>query len=191
MLAIYSGVVRYSLEIMDCLISMNELSHDFDWIIGETTDNVQVKWIPICIVGFDPAYKRIIGLSSDGVWLNTFELPRSQKLSLIRKREDCYYIMAILDKKRLEIESLIKQGIAANNLPPAIYNTFPIVEILKFCLANDGGHWSYRAATWLTQEDFDDELTNIVDTIISEKQLDQKTRHYLFALMKKYKNNQR
>ena len=176
---------------MDCLISMNELSHDFDWIIGKTNDNVQVKWIPVCIVEFDPGYKRIIGLSSDGVWLNTFELPRSQKLSLIRKREDCYYIMAILDKERFEIESLIKQGITANNLPPSIYNTFPFVEILKFCLANYGGHWSYRAATWLTQEDFDDELTNIVETIIREKQLDQKTRHYLFALMKKYKNNQR
>lgn len=170
---------------------MNELSHDIDWIIGKTKENVQIKWIPICIVDFGENYKRVIGLSSDGVWLNTFELPRSQNLSLIRQREDCYFMMAILDKERTEIENLLKQGIASRNLKCTIYNTFPFVDILKFCLANDGGHWSYRAVAWLRQEEFDDELTGIVKTIINEKQLDQKTRHYLFALMKLSENRQR
>ena len=99
-----------------------------NWKVGITKDNIEIKWIPICTVEFGSENKRIIGLSQDSLWINTFELPRKNDLYIIKSREDSYHIMAILDNERAEIEELIKKGIEYNDLALEIFNTFPFKE---------------------------------------------------------------
>ncbi len=37
--------------------------------IDYTKNKTQVEWIPICTIEFSQDYKRIIGLSDNGIWV--------------------------------------------------------------------------------------------------------------------------
>ncbi|WP_338813342.1 hypothetical protein V9L05_18415 [Bernardetia sp. Wsw4-3y2] len=161
------------------------INSKIDWKLGTTINDVTIEWIPICSVAFGDDYKRIIGLTKEEFWINGFEPPRTEGLYIIKNREDCYHIMAIIDKERIEIEELVKNGLKLNGMLVENFNTFPIKEIIKFSLTSTR-HWGIRAATWIRQEEFDEELCDITRMIIEKKELDQRSRHDLFKMMKRF-----
>ncbi len=152
--------------------------------IGRTNDNREIRWRTVAIIEFN--YQKIIGLSDDNQWLTVSGSDESNNLHIISNREDCYYLMAILEKSREEIESNIKAGIENLNVPILQYDNFPFLDLIKFSLSADSKHWGTKAALWLRQEDFDDELNDIVTKIICKKALDQKTSHQIFTMMRRY-----
>lgn len=154
------------------------------WKIGKTRDDKEVRWVPIITVDF--GYKKVIGLTTDNFWVTTFEPPMTTDLFLVSDRQGCYHIMAILEKERAEIERKLKLGIEELELPISIYASFPFLDLIKFTLSADGGHWGFKAAKWLRQEEIDDELTAIINDLIVRKSMDKKTRDELFTMMKRY-----
>lgn len=153
--------------------------------IDYTKDKSQVGWIPICIIEFSPDYKRIIGLSDNGIWVIAVDEP-IYKLDLIKNRADCYFMITILTKGRNEVEQLLQEGIRTSGLNPNIFKSFPFKELIKHSLLNGSAYWSSKGIDWLNQDDFDDEFVQIAQYIIEEKLLNQKYRHTLFRLMKRY-----
>lgn len=162
------------------------INSKIDWKIGKTKNNVTIEWIPICSLVFSNEYKRIIGLTKDGFWVNGFESPRNEDLYMIKSREDCYYIMAIIDKERTDVENQLLNGLKLNNISTDVLNTFPFNDIIKFSLTSTN-YWGIRATSWIRQKEFDDELYNIGQSIIDKKGLDQRSRHDLFKMMQRFK----
>jgi hypothetical protein len=161
-----------------------------NWEIGIGIGNSRIKWISIATVEFDPEYKRRIGITEHGVWITSIEREgANSQLFVIENRQDCYHLMAILEKDRNEIENLIKNGLEKNNLNKDKLITFPFKDLIKFTLANDSSHWALKAKSWIRESELDDEFVDISNNIIKAKKLDQKTRHDLFKLVNRYKKN--
>lgn len=81
--------------------------------------------------------------------MNIIDPPEKNNIVQIKDREDCYWITAITDKKRDEVEGLLKKGIEELSLSNELYNTFPFKEILKFSLDKNSPYWKQRACEWL------------------------------------------
>lgn len=164
------------------------LNSENNWEIGIENSQSNIRWIPIATVEFTPDYKRRIGISEHGVWVNTIERGTpGNHLSLVVNCKDCYTIMAILEKERAEIEDLIKKGLEQNHLREDLFYTFPFKELIKFTLVSSSNYWGLKAISWIREGEFDEELVEISNRIIEEKKLDQKSRHYLFKLVQRFK----
>ncbi|HEY4788700.1 MAG TPA: hypothetical protein VIH57_21765 [Bacteroidales bacterium] len=183
--SIFAKCLSAGLKIVSAKLTDYMINSKIDWKLGKNKDNAIVEWIPICSVIFSDGHKRIIGLSKDGFWINVFESPRTENLFVIKNREDCYYIMAIIDKERIEIESSIEKGLDLNDLSIKLIDTFPFKEIIKYSLII-GRHWGIKATKWIRQKEFDEELCNITRMIIEKKELDQRSRHDLFKMMNRF-----
>jgi hypothetical protein len=162
-----------------------------DWLVSEDLDSRQIMWLPIFTIEFDKDYKRTFGLTSDGYWLNHIVMGTDEKIHVCKEKSEYLGLITVLQKDRNEIEKLVRDGLDKYTIGEYSIEIFPFRNIIKFALQTFwfGGFWPDRALTWLRLEDFDEELCQITKKIITEKGLDQKGRHYLFKLMRRYEHN--
>ncbi len=165
-------------------------SSSVDWINSNDIDSQSVQWIPIFTIQFDIDYKRTFGLTSNGLWMNLIVMGESEKINVAQKN-DFLSIITVLEKDRKYIESLLVDGLKSNTDGGYTKDIFPFLDVMKYAIKTHGGSWANKAINWLKQEEFDDELCVITEKIIVEKLMDQKTRHYLFKLMKRYERTKK
>ena len=156
---------------------------------GKTKNNKLKKWVTICPLEFSATYQRTIGLSENGIWVQKDNRDINNDIYLIETRNDCYYLLTVLEFDRLKIENWLMNGLETAGLPIELINTFPFKELIKYTLTSGTPYWQGLAIKWLRQEDFDNEFRNISISIIERKELDQKSRHQLFRMKKRYEKS--
>nr|WKN38241.1 hypothetical protein K4G66_05945 [Tunicatimonas sp. TK19036] len=168
------------------------VKHDsVDWIVSEDLDSKNIIWLPIFTIEFDKDYKRIFGLTSEGYWMNLIIRDKDEMITVSRNKREYLGIITALHKDRDELEKLVKEGLDKYTSGNYSIDIFPFVDLIKFAFQDFGfgGFWADRALDWLRQEDLDQELCLLIKEIIDKKGMDQKSRHYLFKLMKRYERS--
>jgi len=159
-----------------------------DWVSSEYQDD-QIYWFPVFTVEFNPNYKRVFGLTSDGFWMCKIVREDSYQINIIKEKPEYLSLITVLEKDRNDIEQLVLEGFRRGFDGDEV-DVFPFVDLIKFAIDKDRGYWALKAVNWLRQDDFDNELCEIVKDIINKKNLDQKSRHLIFKMMKRYDRTQ-
>ena len=172
---------------MDKIIKQSSV----DWIISESVDSEKVKWIPIFEIEFNKRYHRVFGLTSDGFWMNEIIMEDRKQISVVYNKSEYIGIITVLEKDRTYVEKLLIEGLSRNTAGNYTINIFPFVDLIKYALEFGSGYWSGLAISWLRQEDFDNAFCDLSNEIVSKKKLDQKSRHKLFKLQKRFERLQK
>jgi len=113
----------------------------------------------------------------------------SYQINIIKEKSEYLGLITVLEKDRNDIEQLVLEGFRRSFDGDEV-DVFPFVDLIKFAIDKDRGYWALKAVNWLRQDDFDNELCEIVKDIINKKNLDQKSRHLIFKMMKRYDRTQ-
>ena len=147
--------------------------------------NEEIQWV--LVFSLNNKYKKEIGITQNGYWGI-----RKETFCILDKEKSLLYFINLLEDSIEEIKDKIHSLLASFNESIETHQIFPFYEIVKFVFEYEQvDYWVNLAFEWYDQFNFSDKqsLKEIIEKLMHNHSLSQKTRHRAKRELKKLKNS--